>query len=369
MKVSVYTRSGENSPSSYYRILQYANKWNYNTSKHIIVNQKIYMKRNASVYKKTKIFWNFIYYGLAYIKVFAFLLYDIMIFKPECVIVSREFSPKLLFKINEKLLKHLLHNCNNVIWDFDDDIFINKEISQKESDLLMKLSDTIIVTHAGLKSKLPVQQQEKTYLLPTTDGDFSDIKLEEVINLRKITLKERINLIWIATQSSISNLLAIIPELDLAAKELKKTDGRELILNVVCNCEVKNKTDYLVIKNITWSRDIIKDVMYNSHIGIMPLDDNEFNRGKGGFKIIQYMSTGMPVIASSVGFNNSIIKEKFGVLVSSKNEWKDIYKQNIIDIDKYEDYCYNSYNEYSEFYSFEKNLKFWEEIIRGIYES
>ena len=44
MKVSVYTRSGENSPSSYYRILQYANKWNYNTSKHIIVNQKIYMK-------------------------------------------------------------------------------------------------------------------------------------------------------------------------------------------------------------------------------------------------------------------------------------------------------------------------------------
>lgn len=44
---------------------------------------------------------------------------------------------------------------------FDDDIFINKEISQKESDLLMKLSDTIIVTHAGLKSKLPVQQQEK----------------------------------------------------------------------------------------------------------------------------------------------------------------------------------------------------------------
>ena len=65
----------------------------------------------------------------------------------------------------------------------------------------------------------------------------------------------------------------------------------------------------------------------------------------------------------------SIIKEKFGVLVSSKNEWKDIYKQNIIDIDKYEDYCYNSYNEYSEFYSFEKNLKFWEEIIRGTYES
>lgn len=67
MKVSVYTRSGENSPSSYYRILQYANKWNYNTSKHIIVNQKIYMKRNASVYKKQRFF------GILYIMVWLIL--------------------------------------------------------------------------------------------------------------------------------------------------------------------------------------------------------------------------------------------------------------------------------------------------------
>lgn len=368
MKVSVYTRSGENSPSSYYRILQYANKWDYNTSKHIIVNQKIYMKRNANIYKKTKYIWNIIYYALAYVRLFIFLLYDILIFKPECVIVSREFSPKLLLKINEMLLKCLLKNSNNVIWDFDDDIFINKEISAKETKILMKFADSIVVTHVGLKKKLPIQQQEKTYLLPTTDGDFYDVNLEEVIKLREKTIKEKINLVWIATQSSITNLLAIIPELDEAAENLKKTDGRDLILNVVCNYEVKEKTDYLIIKNITWSRKIIKDVMYNSHIGIMPLEDNEFNQGKGGFKIIQYMATGMPVIASSVGFNKSIIKEEFGVLISKKNKWKEIYKENILDINKYEDYCYSSYNYYKKYYSFEKNMEFWNKIIRGIYE-
>ena len=53
----------------------------------------------------------------------------------------------------------------------------------------------------------------------------------------------------------------------------------------------------------------------SAHIGIMPLPDNDFTRGKGGFKLIQYMSTAMPVIASAVGFNKQIVTKDFGYLV------------------------------------------------------
>jgi glycosyltransferase involved in cell wall biosynthesis len=58
-------------------------------------------------------------------------------------------------------------------------------------------------------------------------------------------------------------------------------------------------------------------------IGIMPLLDRSFERGKSGFKLIQYMACGLPVIASPVGVNSSIVRDGHnGLLASSEGEWE-----------------------------------------------
>ena len=57
-------------------------------------------------------------------------------------------------------------------------------------------------------------------------------------------------------------------------------------------------------------------------VGIMPLPDRDFERGKCGLKLIQYMSCYLPVVASPVGVNRELINHgKNGFIASTQNEW------------------------------------------------
>jgi glycosyltransferase involved in cell wall biosynthesis len=57
-------------------------------------------------------------------------------------------------------------------------------------------------------------------------------------------------------------------------------------------------------------------------IGIMPMPDNEWTRGKCGFKAILYMSMGIPCVCSPVGVNKEIITDGInGFLADTENKW------------------------------------------------
>jgi len=57
-------------------------------------------------------------------------------------------------------------------------------------------------------------------------------------------------------------------------------------------------------------------------IGLMPLPDTDWTRMKGGYKLLQYMSAGIPCVASPVGINQSIVKiGQSGFLASTTEEW------------------------------------------------
>lgn len=57
-------------------------------------------------------------------------------------------------------------------------------------------------------------------------------------------------------------------------------------------------------------------------IGIMPLPDEPWERGKCGFKLIQYMACGLPVVGSPVGVNGDIVEQGTnGYLAATHTEW------------------------------------------------
>lgn len=64
--------------------------------------------------------------------------------------------------------------------------------------------------------------------------------------------------------------------------------------------------------------------LHGFDVGIMPLADTLWNRGKGGFKLLQYMAAGLPAIASPVGINADIVRHgENGFLAASAADWRD----------------------------------------------
>lgn len=80
--------------------------------------------------------------------------------------------------------------------------------------------------------------------------------------------------------------------------------------------------DGVPVTNVPWSLADEVSLFNTCDVGVYPLTDDEWSRGKCGFKAIQYMSSGVPVLASAVGANLEIIEDGVnGFLASTPAEW------------------------------------------------
>lgn len=71
-----------------------------------------------------------------------------------------------------------------------------------------------------------------------------------------------------------------------------------------------------------WRPETERSDLTDFDIGIMPLPDTPWNRGKCGYKVLQYFSAGVPVIASPVGLNNMLVTADRGRLPESPEDWE-----------------------------------------------
>lgn len=78
----------------------------------------------------------------------------------------------------------------------------------------------------------------------------------------------------------------------------------------------------LPVENIPWSEAGEVGMIQSFDLGIMPLPDSPWERGKCGYKLIQYMACGKPVVASPVGVNQKIVEHGInGFLAGNEEEW------------------------------------------------
>lgn len=76
------------------------------------------------------------------------------------------------------------------------------------------------------------------------------------------------------------------------------------------------------INFVPWSRDTEATALHGASVGIMPLTDEPWSRGKCAFKMLQYMAVGLPVVVSPVGMNNEVLEQgKVGLAADSENDW------------------------------------------------
>jgi glycosyltransferase involved in cell wall biosynthesis len=83
-----------------------------------------------------------------------------------------------------------------------------------------------------------------------------------------------------------------------------------------------------VVPNVTvieldWDEDTELDLINSFDVGVMPLPDDDWARGKCAFKLIQYMACAVPVVASPVGANVEVVSGVCGLMASTPQEWAD----------------------------------------------
>lgn len=362
-KVSIYVKGDTNTPD-YYRIHQYLNNLNgLNCTYHQMLSTDMY-KKVMPMSQQGKIM-QILIFCIIYLRMTTALFYDLFK-KPKYIVVLRRIVPRFMPFPIKLLLKKNIKNGTKVIWDFDDNILEFRELSLKDFHFFSKISNNISVTHEDLRELIEKKYWRKVKILPTTDGDSLHFyPNEECERLRENSLKKQINLIWLATSVNLPFLKSIASFLDEAALCIKEKEGRVLHLKVVCNQPLRCSFKHLVIENHQWSKDTAIKELKSAHIGIMPLVDSKIARGKGGFKLVQYLSFGLPCIGTDVGFNRHVINSNCGILVpeGEGSQWtKAILK--LSGTDCWSSFSKEAYKQWKEEFPYSKNLEYWKEILK-----
>jgi len=211
-----------------------------------------------------------------------------------------------------------------LIYDFDDAVMYSPKAPDRNSlshfipfRRTAKLADMIIAGNSYLAEHarkfnpnveiLPTGLDTEAYKVQ--DGPRNDGK---------------IRLVWIGSKSTLCYLAEIKPALEEIGSRFDN-----VILRIICD-------DFLNLQNVPvekylWSEETEATDLATCNIGLAPLPDNRFTRGKCGFKSLQYASAGLPVIASPVGVNTDYIRQGGGYLADGVSDWIDKLCQLISD--------------------------------------
>ncbi|WP_310558787.1 glycosyltransferase family 4 protein [Flavobacterium sp.] len=246
------------------------------------------------------------------------------IYKYDRIVIEKELLP-YFFSWFEKLL--FLFNVKYIV-DYDDAIFHNYDLSSNKAILflfknkinnVMKYSNCVLAGNSYLAERARFSGAKKVVVLPTV----IDINVyKPKINYSSSTIV----IGWIGSPSTFK----YVQKYAAVFSKILEIDNVELhIIGATEDLGLGNKVKYL-----KWLEETEVELISNFDIGIMPLENNLWERGKCAYKIIQYMGCGIPVVASAVGMNKEVVEDEInGFLVETEQQWVDRLSQLIFDID------------------------------------
>ena len=133
-----------------------------------------------------------------------------------------------------------------------------------------------------------------------------------------------IDIAWIGSPATVAYLQALVEPLQLLA-------ARHPVRLVVIGADAPR---FPGVENVSkpWSANTEAADLASCHIGVMPLPDSPWERGKCGYKLIQYMACGLPVVASPVGANCEIVQPGLnGLLAVDSGQWLSALERLVTD--------------------------------------
>ena len=308
LKVLVLTKYGRLGASSRLRSLQYL-PWFERAGVHCMASSLLSDRQVESLYAAGRYSLGSLFLSYAR-RVLALLSRN----QFDVVWIEKEALPWLPAWFERYLL-----SGRPYVLDYDDAIFHNydqhsrawvRRVFGRRIDRLMTGAQLVVGGNSYLAQRARDVQAPWVEVVPTV------IDLERYVPKTEwaVTTGGLLCIVWIGSPSTVRYLQLLREPLQLLSREL------HFKLRVIGGGEVD--LPGVNVESFPWSETSEVDCIRECDVGVMPLFDSPWESGKCGYKLIQYMACGLPVVASAVGVNSEIVRNgEDGYLASSAAEW------------------------------------------------
>ena len=233
------------------------------------------------------------------------------------VFIHREVAP-IGPPVFEWVIAKMLRK--KIIYDFDDAIWMKDPASeqgiigrlkwQQKVRTICRWAHKVSCGNAYL-ADYARQFNTNTIINPTTLD--TDLLHNEV---RNQTLDGFPVIGWTGTHTTLRHLDLVWPVLERLERE-----GQQFVFHVICN-ELPTHKGLRSLRYSHWRKATEIADLLQFNIGLMPLVDDPWARGKCAFKALQYMALGMPALVSPVGMNTEVVRDGInGFVCATDEEW------------------------------------------------
>ncbi len=241
----------------------------------------------------------------------------------QCLFHNVIFIQKFLMKPQALTIFRLLGK--KVVFDFDDAIYVNNETGGDTSHH-WDLNLGLLHRHFETSSLIVLESKTNEEYVMSNTNQRNILRIVGPIDTDlyhppdDTGAKSAVTIGWVGSSTTTQYLTAM----NSVYKTLKEKYGERVVFKCIGANESGIAGSAFKGNNIIWDQETEPEELRKYDIGIMPLPDDPWTRGKGGYKLLQYMAVGIPSVCSPVGTNIEIIKDGVnGFTAVSEQEWID----------------------------------------------
>lgn len=216
----------------------------------------------------------------------------------------------IYFDLKHPYLEKLLRKLNkNITVDYWDAVFVKQKVLIERT---AKYVDQISYSNEFIGAYF------KTLGKPVVRFNIA-INTRHYITKTDYTVSTPLRVIWTGLPDNLSQLVKHIPVLREIHNEIP------LILVIVCGKVLKE--DIIPVEHHFWEGNTFFKILNSADVGIYPEEDSLSSRGKSTMKVMDYLSTGLPMIGVPYGLPDEALNEVNMIVVDNKEAWKEAFRK------------------------------------------
>jgi glycosyltransferase involved in cell wall biosynthesis len=243
------------------------------------------------------------------------LRFQLLIAAPsaDIIIIQRKLFDKFFLTL-------LSMFCDKIIFDFDDAIF-TKSDGRAAPRRMHRFNQTVNLAWqvwAGNHYLANVATQQLSHDKGRASAIPSIKYVPTVIETGKYYQRPKsacFSMLWIGSQSTSKYLYENSDMLEALGKRFNN-------LKLIIVGDFTFELSHLNVECHRWSEQVELEQAANAHIGIAPMSDDDWSRGKCALKVLQYMAAGLPVVSSNTGANADVVVQgQTGFVADTVEDW------------------------------------------------